>query len=250
MKNLLSGELMSTKTRVPTAINGGPFGQAWSARADGLQSLTGILLGAFLLVHLHFEASILLGKETFFRVVQLLEGSMFSATGHGWPLVTQIFSVFILVIVVVHAALALRRFPVQIGQWRALRGFMSNIKHKDTRAWYWQMITGFVLFFLVSAHLGTMILNPEIGPHLSAERVYDGHAWLLYIVFLPVVLVHGIIGLYRVILKWGISSNRSLIRKIAQILIIYLLCLGSLSLITYISIGSELLHPVQPFMPK
>jgi fumarate reductase subunit C len=246
----MRGELMSEKTRVPTAINGGPFGQAWSARADCLQSLTGALLGAFLLVHMHFEASILLGKETFYRFVQVLEGGMFSATGHGWPLVTQIFSVFILVIVVVHAALALRRFPVQLGQWRALRGFMSNIKHKDTRAWYWQMITGFILFFLVSAHLATMILDPEIGPHLSADRVYNGHAWLLYVVFLPVVLVHGLIGLYRVILKWGVSNNRSLIRTIAQVLMIYLLCLGSLSLITYISIGSELTLPVQPFIPK
>lgn len=240
---------MSEKTRVPTAINGGPFGQAWSARADCLQSLTGVLLGAFLLVHMHFEASILLGKETFYRVVQLLEGGMFSATGHGFPLVTQIFSVFILVIVVVHAALALRRFPVQLGQWRALRGFMANIKHKDTRAWYWQMVTGFILFFLVSAHLATMILNPEIGPHLSAERVYHGHAWILYVVLLPIVLIHGIIGLYRVFLKWGVCSNRSMLRLIAQVLFVYLLCLGLLSLVTYISIGSELTLPIQPFIP-
>jgi fumarate reductase subunit C len=95
-----------------------------------------------------------------------------------------------------------------------------------------------------------MILDPEIGPHLSAERVYHGHAWILYVVFLPIVLVHGLIGLYRVILKWGVSNNRSLIRTIAQVLMIYLLCLGSLSLITYISIGSELTLPVQPFIPE
>lgn len=49
---------MSAKTRVPTAINGGPFGQAWSAKADCLQSATGLILGIFLLFHMHFEASI------------------------------------------------------------------------------------------------------------------------------------------------------------------------------------------------
>ncbi|MGL4475905.1 MAG: fumarate reductase cytochrome b subunit [Shewanella sp.] len=241
---------MSTKNRVPTAINGGPFGQAWSAKADGLQSLTGIILGAFLLVHMHFEASILLGKDAFYHVVQLLEGGMFTESGHGIPVVTQIFSVVILAIVLIHAAFALRRFPVQIGQWRALRGFMVNIKHGDTRIWFWQMVTGFLLFFLVSVHLGTMILNPEIGPHLSAERVYHDNAWLLYVLLLPIVLIHGLFGLYRVIVKWGLSSNRTLVRNIAKVLLVYLLCLGSLSLITYISIGSELTQPVAPYSPK
>ncbi|MGI2207699.1 fumarate reductase cytochrome b subunit [Shewanella baltica] len=241
---------MSAKTRVPTAINGGPFGQAWSAKADCLQSATGLILGIFLLFHMHFEASILFGKETFFHMVQLLEGSMFSSTGHGFPIVTKIISVIMLVIVAVHAATALRRFPVQLGQWRAMRGFMSSIKHRDTQAWFWQMITGFLLFFLVSAHLATMILNPDIGPHLSAERVYHDNAWLLYVVFLPIVLFHGIVGLYRVILKWGVSSNRPLIRTIAQVLIVYLLCLGTLSLVTYINIGIELVLPVQPFIPQ
>ncbi len=240
---------MSKKIHVPTSINGGPFGQASSGRADSLQSLTGAVLGLFLLAHMHFEATILLGKETFYHVVQLLEGGMFSADGHGFMWVTQVFSTFIAIVFVVHAAFALRRFPVQLGQWRSLRGFVKNINHTDTRIWYWQLITGFALFFLVTPHLATMILNPEIGPHLSAERVYHDNAWLLYALLLPTVLVHGLMGLYRVIVKWGISTNRSLIRSIAYVLLVYLLCLGSLSLITYISIGSELTLPIERFIP-
>lgn len=240
---------MSKKPLVPTSINGGPFGKASSGLADCLQSLTGLILGLFLLVHMHFEGTILLGKDVFYQVVQLLEGGMFSADGHGFKFVTQIFTAFITVIFVTHAAFALRRFPVQIGQWRTLRGFVKNINHKDTRVWYWQMLTGFALFFLVSPHLATMLFNPEIGPHLSAERVYHDNVWVLYALLLPTVLVHGLMGLYRVLLKWGVSTNRTLLRTITRALLIYLLCLGTLSLITYISIGSELTQPVQRYMP-
>ncbi len=240
---------MSKKPLVPTSINGGPFGKASSGRADCLQSLTGIMLGLFLLVHMHFEGSILLGKEAFYYVVQMLEGGMFSDDGHGFTWVTQIFTAFITIVFVTHAAFALRRFPTQIGQWRALRGFVKNIDHKDTKVWYWQMITGFALFFLVTPHLATMLLNPEIGPHLSAERVYHDNVWALYALLLPAVIIHGVMGLYRVLLKWGISTNRSLLRTIAHALVIYLLCLGTLSLLTYISIGSELTLPVERFMP-
>ncbi len=169
---------MTSITRVHNRVST-PLGHPWSAKADRLQSATGIMLGSFLLLHMHFESSILLGKEAFYRVVQLLEGGMFSSTGHGFPIVTKVFSVLMLLVVIVHAAVALRRFPAQLGQWRALRSHMGNIKHKDTHAWFWQLITGFILFFLVPVHLFTMILNPEIGPHLSAERVYHDNACLL-----------------------------------------------------------------------
>jgi len=154
------------------------------------------MLGSFLLLHMHFESSILLGKEAFYRVVQLLEGGMFSSTGHGFPIVTKVFSVFMLLVVIVHAAVALRRFPAQLGQWRALRSHMGSINHKDTHAWFWQLISGFILFFLVPVHLFTMILNPEIGPHLSAERVYHNHACLLYALLRPAVGVTAMSGRY------------------------------------------------------
>ncbi|GAA0787006.1 MULTISPECIES: fumarate reductase cytochrome b subunit [Pseudomonadati] len=221
----------------------------WAARADRLQSASGVLLGLFIIMHLHFESSILLGKETFYRVVQLLEGGMFNSTGHGYPIVTKVFSVFILLVVITHAVVALRRFPAQIGQWHALRGHLKGIRHKDTHAWFWQLITGFILFFLVPVHLFTMILNPEIGPNLSAERVYLDNVWVLYALLLPAVVVHALIGLYRVAIKWGLVSQRKVLRQVVKVLIVYLLCLGIASLVAYILIGTELTIPVQPFSP-
>lgn len=241
---------MTSVTRVHNRVNTPALGHPWSARADKLQSATGLMLGCFLLLHMHFESSILLGKEAFYHVVQFLEGGMFSSTGHGFPIVTKIFSVFMLLVVIVHAAVALRRFPAQLGQWRALRSHLGGIKHKDTHAWFWQLITGFILFFLVPVHLFTMITNPEIGPHLSAERVYHNNAWLLYALLLPAVVIRAMIGLYRVSVKWGLTTKRSSLRKVVKVLIIYLICLGTASLISYLFIGSELSLPVQPFVPQ
>ncbi|QQX79765.1 fumarate reductase cytochrome b subunit [Shewanella sp. KX20019] len=225
-------------------------GHPASAKADKIQSITGVLMGCFLLAHLHFESSILLGKEAFYTVVQFLEGGMFSSTGHGFPIVTKVFSVFMLLVVMAHAAVALRRFPAQLGQWRALRRHMSVINHKDSHAWFWQLVTGFVLFFLVPVHLFTMIANPEIGPHLSADRVYNQNAWLLYALLLPAVVIHAMIGLYRVAVKWGLTTKRAGLRKLAKGLIIYLIVIGLLSLISYLIIGSDLSLPVEAFRPS
>lgn len=223
---------------------------SWSAKADLLQSLTGVLLGVFLLAHLHFESTIMLGKEVFYYVVQILEGGLFTESGHGVPLVTKIFSSFMLLVVMIHAAVALRRFPVQRGQWRALRYQMAVIKHHDTKLWFGQLITGFILFFLAPVHIFTMITNPEIGPHLSAERVYHDSAWILYALLLPAVVIHAIIGLYRVAIKWGVTTNRTGLAKVAKVMIIYLMVIGILSLISYLFIGAELSLPVTPYTPN
>ncbi len=241
---------MPARILIPRFFSYQLTGHPWSAKADRLQSITGLMLGCFLMAHLHFESSILLGKETFYHVVQFLEGGMFSETGHGFPAVTKGFSILILAIVMLHAGVALRRFPVQLGQWRALRTHLGGIAHKDTHAWFWQMVTGFVLFFLVPAHLFTMILNPEIGPHMSASRVFHDNAWLLYLLLLPAVVVHAMIGLYRVAVKWGFTCKRSALRKFAKCMIIYLCIVGLASLVSYIVIGANLSYPFELYQPK
>ncbi|NKF51247.1 fumarate reductase cytochrome b subunit [Shewanella sp. WXL01] len=219
----------------------------WAARADRAQSITGLLLGLFIIVHLHFESSIMLGKQAFYTVVQFLEGGIFSESGHGFPILTQVFSVFMLLIVMLHALFALRRFPTQIKQWFKLREQMNVIPHQDTKIWFWQMLTGFILFFLVPVHLFTLIATPDIGPHLSAERVYHDNAWLLYLVLLPAVVIHAMFGLYRVVIKWGIFSNRVGLLKLAKVMVVYLIALGIASLVTYLVIGHGLALPVVPY---
>ncbi|BDM62956.1 fumarate reductase [Shewanella sp. NFH-SH190041] len=240
---------MTTKTYVPNPISPRLLGHRRSAYVDRLQSATGVLMGVFLLFHLHFESSILLGKDAFYHVVHFLEGSLFSDDGKGFPVITQFISVLMLAVFVLHALTALRRFPAQLGQWRALQSSLRTIRHSDTRIWYFQLLTGAALFFLVPVHLFEMIQAPAIGPHMSAERVYHDNTWLLYVLLLPAVVVHAVFGLYRVAVKWGVSSQRATLLRLAKGLLIYLLLLGIASLICYVLIGTELTLPVTPFSP-
>ena len=59
----------------------------------------------------------------------------------------------ILALVVLHALLAMRKFPANCAQVRAMREHVSSLKHSDTTLWWWQALTGSAMFFLVSIHL-------------------------------------------------------------------------------------------------
>ena len=55
------------------------------ARLDMLQSLTGLILGLFIWVHILFDSSIIFGKAAFSFVSRNLELAFLSDTGHGYP---------------------------------------------------------------------------------------------------------------------------------------------------------------------
>ncbi|WP_144211400.1 fumarate reductase cytochrome b subunit [Shewanella donghaensis] len=246
----MTASLKTAKTKIHDVSSKGYLNPIWAARADKLQSATGLLLGIFIIMHLHFESSILISKEAFYHVGHFLEGGIFSETGHGFPVVTKFISAFMLIVVLVHALFALRRFPAQIQQWRALRSQMTIMPHQDTKIWFWQLITGFLLFFLAPVHLFDMITNPEIGAHLSAERVYHQDVWMLYVLLLPAVVLHAMFGLYRLAVKWGVTTKRTAALKLAKIMVVYLMIIGIASLLTYIFIGQSLELPVTPFVPS
>src|SRR5204863_203266 len=81
--------------------------------------------------------------------------------------------------------------PIDYGQYRAFRDHVGTMKHADTTLWWWQVVTGFAMFFLASIHLHAMLMRPErIGPFESADRVWSDHYWPLYLV-LPFVVELG-----------------------------------------------------------
>ena len=71
----------------------------------------------------------------------------------------------VIALIVAHALLAVRKFPINYRQFATFRGHMRTMRHEDTTLWFWQVITGFALFFLASVHLYIMLTRPErIGP--------------------------------------------------------------------------------------
>ncbi|MBI9090673.1 MAG: fumarate reductase cytochrome b subunit [Desulfobacterium sp.] len=214
------------------------------ARLDLAQSGTGLVLGLFMWVHMLLVGSILLGKGSFNFVAKTMELSFLSDTGHGYPsavffAVLGVFSLFI-----IHAALGVRKFPISWKQHTIIRSQMGMMNHSDTNLWYWQVVTGFFMFFLGSVHLFVMLTHPgQIDPYLSADRVFSSTMWPLYLVLLFCVEVHGTIGLYRLCMKWGWfagtdpAKSREKLKMVKNRATIFFLSIGVLALLVFFIIG-------------
>lgn len=216
----------------------------WPARLDLAQSATGLLLGLFMWIHMLFVSSILLGPDAMWTVARFFEGYFLfgrPVPGLVSALVATVFLLFVL-----HAALALRKFPADYAQYRAFRTHARGFRHGDTTLWAWQVATGFALFFMASIHLYGMLMHPtRIGPYESADRVWTDLYWPLYLVMLFAVEVHAGVGLYRLALKWGWlagpdpAATRRRLQAFKWLLTAFFLTLGLAALAAYVRLGIE-----------
>jgi fumarate reductase subunit C len=215
-----------------------------SARMDILQSLTGLLLVLFIWGHMFFESSILLGKDAMYWVTKMFEGE--HIFGKPYPLLVSAVAAIIFLLIAVHAILALRKFPASHRQYQQFHQHMGAMRHTDTTLWYVQVVSGFAMFFLASAHLFVVIAQPDnIGPYASSDRIWTGRFWILYALLLVAVHLHAGVGIYRLAMKWGpipaASSKRvrGRLRIAMWGIIVFFLCLGTASLATYMKIGRD-----------
>jgi fumarate reductase subunit C len=216
----------------------------WPARLDLVQSASGLLLALFMWGHMFFVSSILLGKDAMWTVTRFFEG--YFVFGRSYPWIVSLAVAGVITLLVVHAMLAVRKFPINYTQYRTFRDHAGTMKHADTTLWWWQVVTGFAMFFLATIHLHAMLTRPErIGPFESADRVWSDHYWPLYLVLLFVVELHGGIGLYRLAVKWGwfagpnANATRQRLKALKWALTAFFLALGLATLAAYMKIGVE-----------
>lgn len=212
------------------------------ARMDLLQSLSGLLLVFFIWGHMFFESSILLGKDAMLWVSRMFEGE--HIFGKPYPLLVSGVAALIFLLIALHAILALRKFPGSYRQYHQFHQHMGALRHSDTTLWYVQVVTGFAMFFLASAHLYVVFVQPDnIGPYASSDRVWTGRFWILYALLLISVHLHAGVGIYRLAMKWGPFSAanskkvRARLKTAMWCIIVFFLCLGFASLATYMTIG-------------
>ena len=214
------------------------------ARLDFVQSATGLVLALFMWGHMFFVSSILLGKDAMWTITKMFEG--YFLFGRAYPGIVSVVVAVIAALLVVHAALAVRKFPINYRQLRTYRGHMKLMRHEDTTLWYWQVVTGFALFFLAAPHLFQMLTQPGmIGPYESGDRVWSYRWWPLYILLLFAVEIHGGVGLYRLAVKWGWfagaspDATRKRLKTLKWALTVFFLALGLATLAAYVKIGIE-----------
>jgi fumarate reductase subunit C len=213
---------------------------AWPARLDVAQSASGLVLALFLVLHMAFVSSILISPLAFYTVARFFEGQPLLGASHP-GIVSGVVTV-VLVLFVGHAALAMRKLPHDWRELRAYREHAARLRHTDTTLWGWQAATGFALFFLGTIHLYGMLTHPAlIGPFESADRVWTGRMWPLYLVLLFCVELHGGLGLYRLALKWDWPRGltRESLRQLKTAFSAFFILLGLLSLGAYLRIGID-----------
>lgn len=220
------------------------------ALCDVAQSVTGLILGLFLFCHMAFTSSVNFGKDLFANLIETSGGAFINGEEHLWMHV--VFVGFIFVCVVIHALCALRRFPTSYRQCRDIKAHYRLLRHEDTTLWMVQLITAFLLFLLVFPHLMSMLTNPGgFDPNLIGVHTY--HNGLLYtFIFLVVTELHGMIGLYRLAVKWDIfaknperdiidqrQGDRAGLRKTMLGVALLMIVMGSITIWTNYSIGAE-----------
>jgi len=219
------------------------------AKLDFIQSATGLALALFMWAHMFFVSSILFGKDVMYSVTKFFEGYYFF--GESYPAIVAIAAGTVFVIFIVHAAIAMRKFPAGYKEYKIIKNHIKSFNHTDTKLWFWQVFTGFGMFFLGSIHLYIIMTHPgDIGPYASADRVVSEWMWPLYILLLLAVELHGSIGMYRLAMKWGwfegndAKKSRIKLRRYKYAITVFFLTLGFLTLAAYIKIGIEHKHHV------
>ena len=90
--------------------------QTGPARLDWLQSASGLVLALFMWGHMFFVSSILLGKDAMWTITKFFEG--YFLFGKAYPGIVSVVVAVITALLVVHAALAVRKFPIHHRQYR------------------------------------------------------------------------------------------------------------------------------------
>lgn len=195
-----------------------------SGRIDLAQALTGVVLAIFTLMHSVFLATVLLSPKIM--------------NGLGWLLevtyLAQIGAPIILLIMVTHFLLAVRKMPVGLGELPVFYSHAKRMRHGDTWLWLVQAATAVIVLVMVSIHVFTIIMNLPITAETSAFREQNG--WTpFYIILMLCVGLHLGIGLFRVGVKYGFISaaKRCLWVKYTWLLIGTYIALGTLTIIRF-----------------
>jgi fumarate reductase subunit C len=216
---------------------------------EALSGGTGLLLALFMWGHVVLVGSILTGERGFDWLATFLEDYYIAQ-----PTVFAIIVLFL-----VHAALAARKIPSQLKERKRILKLAKGLSrsgrehvatrtehspfrpHVESMLWIWQVRTGLVMLVLGSFHLVLMamdILTPVYGEIAGIEsatsmaRVSAG-LWLPYAVLLLCVEFHASVGLYRLAIKWGAGlwMSRAAMHLVERIIFWAILFLGAVTLV-------------------
>lgn len=206
---------------------------------EWVSGLSGAILALFIIGHLVFESSILLGKQAYNALADFLEHTLYIAQ----PMVFIITVIFF-----THFVWASRKIPGKLKDRRRMMELGLSLKrakghwnqdpkseirlrnHFETSLWIWQVRTGMIVLatgafhlFLVAwnmfTNMGVLGQEPGLSAEIATSRVESG-LWILYTVLMISVVAHMSIGVYRLLVKW--FADTWFVRNYARLLFYFL----------------------------
>ncbi|WP_022656855.1 fumarate reductase [uncultured Desulfovibrio sp.] len=191
------------------------------SRLDFWQALSGAALALFICVHLLLEGSVVISPKLTNGIAWLLEVTFMA----------QVAAPCLVLLILFHFWIAARKMPFRAGELGVFVRHSKSLREADTWLWLVQVFTAVVILAGAFFHVYTVMTNLPINVEGSAKRLRDG--WLaFYAVFLPCVILHTGIGVYRLAVKYGVCAKtaRELWRKWVWIVMGCYLVLGVLAL--------------------
>jgi fumarate reductase subunit C len=167
------------------------------ARMELLELATGLLLLTFLQFHVFATSSIILGAEAFNRDSARMDAYYLSYL--GIPLV--------ILALLVHGLVAMRKAPWKFQEVRVFMQHSKRLAHLDTWAWGAQVVTGLIVLLLAVIHISQVLHTWPIAAATSLARVQGG-CFSHFVVLLLAAEIHAMVGLYRIMVKWGWIHRR------------------------------------------
>ncbi|MCR5170961.1 MAG: succinate dehydrogenase/fumarate reductase transmembrane subunit [Desulfovibrio sp.] len=166
--------------------------EAGRSRLDFWQAASGALLALFICVHLVLEATCIISPKLTNGIAWLLEATYLA----------QIAAPAIVLLIVFHFVIAARKMPFRANELGLFVRHSRSFKELDTWLWLVQVATAVVILVGAFSHVFTVMTDLPIVAAKSAARMHAGWA-AFYAVFMPCVVLHTGIGVYRIAVKFG-----------------------------------------------
>lgn len=178
------------------------------SRLDFWQALSGAVLAIFICVHLILEGSVVISPDLTNGIAWLLEVT--------W--LAQIAAPCLILLILFHFYIAARKMPFRAGELGIFVNHSKSLRELDTWLWLVQVFTAIVILACAFAHVFAVMTDMPINVAGSARRLHSG--WIFfYAIFLPCIILHTGIGIYRLAVKFAFCTRagRDKLRKVVWI---------------------------------
>lgn len=169
----------------------------WSGRVDLLQALTGVCLALFILLHFFVISTVLISPR------------VMSALDHFFEVIylTQVGLPGLFVVILLHFLLAARKMPFRARELVAYWRHAKMMRHLSSWVWLIQVATALCILALFAVHLYEVWIGLPVTLDGTLARIARPGAVCFFGVLLLATLSHALIGLYRVLVKFGFITR-------------------------------------------